>query len=165
MGNGTQPELVAKNGRRFAGYAVAVLVFIVDPATRKFLLLSSPPKRGRTGWEVVNGAMESGETPLSAALRESGEEAGPDVRLRSLGVFHAGSFRYDEAVTHMIDIAFVAAYEGGPVVPGDDMAASQVEWASIEDVRALAADDQLTVPPEVEVWERALQCFDLWNHE
>ena len=43
----SQPELVAANGRRFAGFAAAVLVFIIDPSTRRFLLLSSPAKRGR----------------------------------------------------------------------------------------------------------------------
>ena len=41
----SQPELVAANGRRFAGFAAAVLVFIIDPSTRRFLLLSSPAKR------------------------------------------------------------------------------------------------------------------------
>jgi hypothetical protein len=41
----SQPELVGANGRRFAGFAAAVLVFIVDPVTRRFLLLSSLAER------------------------------------------------------------------------------------------------------------------------
>jgi hypothetical protein len=49
----SQPELVSADGRRFAGFAAAVLVFIVDPLTRRFLLLSSPAKRLRPGWEAV----------------------------------------------------------------------------------------------------------------
>ena len=68
--DGSQPELVAANGRRFAGFAAAVLVFIIDPATRRFLLLSSPAKRCREGWENVSGGLEGGETLIEGVMRE-----------------------------------------------------------------------------------------------
>jgi ADP-ribose pyrophosphatase YjhB (NUDIX family) len=158
-----QPELVAQNGRHFAGFAAAVLVFIVDPASRRILLLSSPAKRGVTGWEVVNGGMEAAETPVEAAYREVAEEAGADVKIRILGPIEAGSFRYDDAVTHMISISFVAAYEGGRVVPGDDMAGSDVRWASLDDIHALVAEGTFVLPQETWLFDRALQCFGVFG--
>ena len=157
-----QPELVGANGRRFAGFAAAVLVFIIDPSTRRFLLLSSPPKRGRPGWEVVNGGMEAGESLLDGLFREVAEEAGPSVQLRVLGAVHASTWRYDDAIQHMISTFFVASYLGGDVVPGDDMAGSSVRWASLDEVRSLEASGSGLVPEETWVFERALQCFDLW---
>lgn len=154
-----QPELVGDNGRRFAGFAAAVLVFIIDPSTRRFLLLSSPSKRGRPGWEIVNGGLEAGESPLEGVRREVAEEAGADVRLRVLGSVHTWAYRYDDSVTHMLSLAFVAAYEGGEVVPGDDMAGSSVRWASLDEIRSLSGG---LIPEDVWIFERALQCFDLW---
>ena len=157
----SQPELVGANGRRFAGFAAAVLVFIVDPSTRRFLMLSSPAKRGRAGWEIVNGGLEAGESVLEGVAREVAEEAGPDVRLDVLGTVHSWTYRYDDQVTHMLSLAFVASYLGGEVVPGDDMAGSSVWWASLDELRASSASSAL-IPEELWLFERALQCFDLW---
>ena len=158
----SQPELVGANGRRFAGFAVAVLVFIVDPSTRRFLLLSSPAKRLRPGWEIVNGGVEAGETLLAALGREVAEEAGPSVRLDVLGTVHAWTWRYDDEVQHMVCTAFVATYLGGDVEPGDDMAGSVVRWATLEEVRELERSSRL-IPDHAWVFERALECFDLWS--
>jgi 8-oxo-dGTP pyrophosphatase MutT (NUDIX family) len=157
-----QPELVAVNGRRFAGFAAAVLVFIIDPASRRLLLLSSPAKRGRPGWEIVNGGLEAGETLLEGVAREVAEEAGPSVRLQVLGCVHASTWRYDAAVTHMISTFFVASYLGGSIEPGDDMAGSEVRWASQDEVAALIADGTATVPEETWLFDRAFECFDTW---
>ena len=156
-----QPELVGANGRRFAGFAAAVLVFIVDPATRRFLLLSSPAKRGRPGWEIVNGGLEAGESLLEGVRREVAEEAGPDVAIRVLGSVHSWTWRYDDAVTHMLSLAFVASYLGGEVVPGDDMAGSTVRWASLEEIREIREVGGL-IPEDVWIFERARALFDLW---
>ena len=158
----SQPELVGDNGRRFAGFAAAVLVFIIDPSTRRFLLLSSPPKRGRPGWEIVNGGLDAGESVLEGVRREVAEEAGPEVALRVLGSVHSWTYRYDSSVTHMLSLAFVGAYEGGDVVPGDDMTGSMVWWASLDEVRSLAAAGDGLIPEDVWVFERALSLFDLW---
>ena len=158
----SQPELVARNGRRFAGFAAAVLVFIVDPVTRRFLLLSSPPKRGRPGWEVVNGGLEAGETLEEGARREVAEEAGPAVSIALLGTVHAWTYRYDDAVPHMLSVGYVARYLGGEVVPGDDMAGATVRWASLDEVRSLGSEGGL-IPEDVWLFERALQVADLWE--
>jgi 8-oxo-dGTP pyrophosphatase MutT (NUDIX family) len=160
---GVQPDLVAANGRRFAGFAAAVGVFIVDPSTRRFLLLGCPPKRPRPGWEVVNGGLEAGETLLAGLAREVAEEAGPAVRVRVLGTVHAWTWRYDDHVTHLHFTTFVASYLGGEVVPGEEMAGSGVRWASLDEVLELAASDTGLFPGEAWLFERALQCFDLWS--
>ena len=157
-----QPELVAGNGRRFAGFAAAVLVFIIDPSTRRVLLLSSPAKRGRAGWETVNGGMEAGETVLEAVAREVAEEAGPLVRLRVLGVVHASTYHYDDAVPHMISLFFVASYLGGEVVPGDDMAGSDVRWVTQPEVAAMFESGATIVPEDRWLFDRAFECFDRW---
>lgn len=152
---------MATNGRRFAGFAAAVLVFIVDPATRRFLLLSSPAKRARPGWEVVNGGLEGGETLLEGVAREVAEEAGPDVRLDIVGTVHAWTYRYDDAIPHMISVAYAAVHLGGEVVPGDDMAGSEVRWASLDEVRGIALDERTgLIPEEAWLFERALELVD-----
>lgn len=159
----SQPELVAANGRRFAGFAAAVLVFIIDPSTRRFLLLSSPAKRGREGWEIVNGGLEGGETLIDGVTREVAEEAGPAVQLRVLGTVHASTWRYDHLIPHMISTFFVASYLGGEVIPGDDMAGCEMRWATLDEVNDLAAAGLALIPDEVWLFERALQCFNLWS--
>jgi ADP-ribose pyrophosphatase YjhB (NUDIX family) len=106
----------------------------------------------------VNGGLEAGESLLEGVRREVAEEAGPDVQLRVLGSVHSWTWRYDDLVTHMLSLAFVASYEGGPVVPGDDMAGSEVWWASLDEIRDLPS----LIPEDVWIFERALQCFDLW---
>lgn len=154
-----QPELVGENGRRFAGFAAAVLVFVIDD-DRRVLLMRSP--RRTRGWEIVNGGMEAGETLLDGVAREVAEETGSDVRLRVLGTVHASTWRYDARIPHMISVFFVAKYLGGKVEPGDDMAGSEVRWSSIEEVRSLAAGDEPLVPGDLWLFERALECYDLW---
>ena len=96
----SQPELVAANGRRFAGFAAAVRVFIIDPSTRRFLLLSSRAKRGREGWEIVNGGLEGGETLIDGLTREVAEEVGLTVQLRVLGTMHASRWQYEPPTHH-----------------------------------------------------------------
>jgi 8-oxo-dGTP pyrophosphatase MutT (NUDIX family) len=122
--------------RQFACAPCAVAAFIVDERER-LLLLSCPDKRGAPGkWEVVNGALEAGETLLQGVLREVREEAGPQIRVRPLGVIHAYTFRYDESIQHMNAVCFLLAYEGGEVVPGDDMAGSEVRWTSLDELES-----------------------------
>lgn len=154
-----QPELVGQNGRRFAGFAAAVLVFLVDDDRR--ILLMRSPRRVR-GWEIINGGLETGETLLDGVAREVAEESGPQVRIRVLGTVHASTWRYDARIPNMISVFFVARYLGGDVEPGDDMAGSEVRWASIDEVRALGAAGEPLVPADLWLFERALDCYDLW---
>ena len=155
-----QPTIVTADGRReFACSPVAILVFIVNQ--REQVLLLAHPKRGGS-WEVVNGALEAGETVLEGALRETCEEAGEEVRVQPLGTVHISSFHYDENVRYMLSVGYLMAYQGGAIHPGDDMADSRYKWWSLDD---LAEEDvRLLIPPDGRwLLERAVELYRLWQ--
>jgi 8-oxo-dGTP pyrophosphatase MutT (NUDIX family) len=133
-----QPTVVADNGRVFAAHPAAVFVFVFRDDER-VLLLKQP---NTAGWRPVGGAVESNETILQAAMREVAEELGAGVQVRPLGVVHAWTYRFDESVPQLIDIAWVMSYAGGDVIPGSDMAGSEWRWCSVDEVDDL----QLRVP-------------------
>jgi 8-oxo-dGTP pyrophosphatase MutT (NUDIX family) len=142
----------------FASFPAAVVVPIVN-RSEQLLLLENPRRRG--WWEPVNGAVDHDETLLEAALREVREEAGPDLRVRPLGVVHAATFAYDAEVQRMISVVYLMGYEGGEVRPGDDMQESRVRWATLAGIEA---DGLALVPPYDQVWlrRRTLELFRLW---
>ena len=119
------------------------------------------PDHGR-GWQVINGAMEAGETPLEAVVRETREEAGEDIQVRPLGTVHVSSFHYDENVQFMLSIGFLLAYEGGEIVPGDDMEGSEYRWWRLDEI--LSEEIKLIIPPDTK-WliERAVELYRLWG--
>jgi 8-oxo-dGTP diphosphatase len=158
--NKSQPHVLTADGRRrFACSPVAILVFIVNER-EEVLLLSHPKRQG--GWEVVNGALEAGETVLEGALRETREEAGSGVRARPLGTVHVSSFHYDERVQYMLSLGYLMAYEGGEIEPGSDMAGSTYRWWSLAELEE--NDLHLIVPPG-QPWllARAVELYRLWR--
>ncbi|MBN2305849.1 MAG: NUDIX hydrolase [Anaerolineae bacterium] len=150
------PTITTPDGQRvFACVPAAVLVFIVNEDER-ILMLSNPKSGGR--WEVINGALEHGETLLEGCLRETREEAGPNVRVRPLSLLHVYSFPYAENIPHMLSICYLFAYEGGEVIPGDDMAGSAVRWASVDEIASGAVE--VLVPRYVPwLFERAIELY------
>jgi len=157
-----QLYITTRDGRRrFACIPAAVLAIIVNER-EEVLLLSHPRQHG--GWQVINGAMEAGETVLQAALRETYEEAGSAIRVRPLGTVHVSTFPYDEKVRYMLSIAFLFAYDGGEIQPGDDMAGSEYRWWSLDELASEEVD--LIVPPS-EKWviQRAVDLYRLCNQE
>lgn len=160
MTDGPQPLVRTSGGRHFACSPAAVLVFIVDEAER-FLLLRHPR---REGWEIVNGALDAGESVLDGALREAAEEAGASVRLRPLGAVHVQTFHYDADVRYMLSLMYLMAYEGGTVQPGDDMVGSEARWFTVEELM----DESLNVivPPHGRwLFRRARDLYRLWKGE
>ncbi len=143
--------------RTFACFPVAVLAIIIAPDER-VLLLSHPERLGE--WEVVSGALEAGETIIDGLLREVGEELGPEIDVQPLATVHASTFRYDENVTHMISLAFVLAYRGGEIQPGDDMRGSAFRWWT--ETELMAPDVKLTVPQNGK-W-MLLRAIELFRH-
>ena len=142
-----KPRLISKSGKReFACYPVAVLAIVLNDL-EQVLLLSHPKRPGC--WEVVNGALEADETVIDGLLRESREELGDAVRIRPIATVHAQSVAYDEAVEKMISLVFVAAYQGGAVRPGDDMAGSKHKWVSVADV---VAGEIIVIVPRGQTW-------------
>ncbi len=157
-----QATITTTNGKRaFACYPIAILVFIVDEQER-ILMLAHPQRQG--GWEVINGAMEAEETILQGALRETAEEAGPGIRVRPLGTVHVQNFHYDEAVRYMFSVSYLMAYEGGEVIPGDDMQGSEYRWWSIKELED--EDIELLVPPNRKwIARRAIELYRLWKDQ
>ncbi len=125
------------------------------------MLLSSPTRQ--QGWQTVSGALEAGETVQDGTLRGMAEELGPDVRVRPLGVVHAQSFHYDQKVRFMVGVYSLLAYEGGSIVPGDDMAGSEICWFSLDELQS--GQHQLHVTAQPWMLARAIDLFRLWRDE
>jgi 8-oxo-dGTP pyrophosphatase MutT (NUDIX family) len=153
--------ITAASGRLFTTFPAAVVVPIVN-AREELLLLESQRRPGL--WEPVNGAVDQGETLLEAALREVREEAGPELRVRPLGVVHASTFAYDARVQRMISVVYLMADKGGVVVPGDDMSGSRVRWVTLN---AIESDALRLLPPLDQAWlrRRTLDLFRLFQPE
>lgn len=153
--------IVASSGRPFATFPAAVVVAIVN-RREELLLLESLRRPGL--WEPINGAVEAGEALLEAALREVREEAGPDLRIRPLGVVHASTFSYDERVRRMISVVYLMAHEGGAAVPGDDMRGSRARWATLE---VIESQGLRLLPPLDQAWlrRRTVELFRRWEPE
>ncbi len=160
--SGEAPTMLDASGRRrFACAPAAVLALVVD-AHERILLLAHPAGNG--AWKVVNGALEAGETVLDGTLRELREEAGPDLRARPPGAVHVHTHRYDAAITHMISIAYLLAYEGGEVRPGDDMAGSRFRWWSLGELERERPEIRV---PRGQSWmlTRAIDLYRLWRDQ
>lgn len=158
---GAQPVITARDRRQFAGFAAAVLVFIIDDNER-LLLLRHPKRPDR--WQVAAGSVEAGESILDAAIREAHEEVGADANLRPLGTVHTFTFHYEKAVPQMIDVCYLMAYEGGPIETGDDMAGSDYRWWTLGEL----ADDSVEISvPRDQKWlmGRAVDLFRLWKDQ
>ena len=157
-----KPIITATDGRRqFAGFSAAVLGYVVNK-NEEILMLSHPERPG--SWEVINGALEAGETVLEGVLRETAEEAGPKVRVRPLGTAHITSFHYDPNVRYMLSISYLLAYQNGAVEPGDDMRGSGFRWWKLEELMEESVD--VLVPPDQKwVLRRAVELYRRWKDQ
>ncbi len=132
------PRITTASGRRLACYPAAVLAFIVD-AWDRFLLLCKP---GCTGWEVISGWLEPGESVTDAVLREVRKEAGPEVVAFSLGVLDTFTFLFDSHHPPLISICCLLRYRGGAIEPGDDAKDTEFRWWQLSELD----DIELVVP-------------------
>ncbi len=160
MNESTQPTIWSVKKRPFATSAVALQAIIVDEKER-VLLLSSPVRNASGEWQVISGGLEAGETVLDGVLREAVEEAGPEVAIRPLGVVHAQTFHYDANVQFMIGIYYLLAFEGGRVVPGDDMVGSEYRWWSIAELET----SEISFHASTHLWmlKRAVELYRIWS--
>lgn len=158
MSNNRLPTVTNMGGKRtFDCFPMAGLIFIVDQQER-VLMLSHPRADGR--WEVVNGALEHGESILDGCLREAHEEAGEEIKLRPLGIVHAYTHHYEPGLP-MASICYLMAYEGGEVVPGDDMAGSEIRWVALDEIDGL----DVIAPRQTWLFGRAVELFRVWRDE
>jgi 8-oxo-dGTP diphosphatase len=152
-----QPIVTDTRGRQFAYSAAGVLAFIIN-TDEQFLLLSNPKRP--EAWEVMNGALDAGETILAAVLREVGEEAGGAVQVRPLGTLHTYTFRYDDIVQYMISVAYLLVYESGEIAAGDDMQGSEARWVTLDEIERGDVD---VIVPQNQSWifRRAVELYRL----
>lgn len=146
--------------RQFATSAVALQAIIVNPE-RQILLLSSPTRN--QGWQLVSGALEAGETLLAGTMREVCEELGAEIQVRPLGAVHIETFHYDEQVKFMLSSYYLFAYQGGAILPGDDMIGSEYHWWNKVELEAKGVRFHASTKP----WllKRAIELYDLWAQE
>lgn len=155
-----QPTLVTADGKRtFACSPAAVIAYIINE-NEEILFLSNPKRPG--WWENVNGALEAGESVLDGVLRETREEAGPEIQVRPLGTLHVSTYHYDENAMFMLSLSYLLAYEGGRVIPGDDMSGSEFRWFSQAEI---ASGKYKILTPSDQPWliHRAIELYRLWR--
>lgn len=124
--------------RAAVGHELLVLpsvdIQLVDPEGR--VLLARPA--GHTdGWHTIGGAIDPGESPQEAAVREAREELGVGIQTRGLlGVF--GGPDYEITYPNGDVVAYVAVcyeasiVEGEPVPDGDELA--EIRWFSPDEL-------------------------------
>ncbi|MBE2221152.1 MAG: NUDIX hydrolase [Anaerolineae bacterium] len=155
-----QPAITAQNGRSFPAYAVALQAIIIN-RNEEILMLHSPTRK--QGWQIISGGLDAEETILDGTLREVGEEIGTDAKVRPLGLVHCQTFQYDPGIPYMIGTYYLLVYEGGHIVPGDDMVGSEVRWWSLAE---LTTEDPI-LHGSTHLWmlERAMDLYRLWKDE
>ncbi len=142
--------MISQRGRQFAASAISLQGIIINKDDQ-LLLLSSPVRNQEKGWQTVSGGLEAGETILDGMLREVREEVG-EIGVRPLAVLHSHTFHYDENVPFMVGIYYLLRYEGGEVVPGDDMVGSAFKWWGLEELETALAQQEATLHFSTHLW-------------
>ena len=117
-------------GHRHWGRFGAAGLLAVAPGRHVLLQHRAPWSHGGDTWGVPGGAMASSETPQQAALRETREETGLDVRHVTMVAEHVadhGSWRY----TTFIGLV----PERLPVVA--ERESVDLRWVAVDDVETL----------------------------
>ncbi|HVL90683.1 MAG TPA: NUDIX hydrolase [Actinomycetota bacterium] len=107
---------------------------VVFDGDERVVLLGHTTPNGKQRWSLPKGAVEAGETPEQAAVREVREETGLDAEI----VAKAQTIDYwfvwapDETRYHKYVHYFAMRMTGGDFSRRDDEA-ERVEWFSVED--------------------------------
>lgn len=106
----------------------SVSVLPVDDAGRMLLVRHAGH---HDGWGVLGGAIEIGESPADAAVREAREEIGAEVRLVRLldvlgGPDYEVSYPNGDRTAYVTAVYEAAIIDGSPGVRDDEL--SEVAW-------------------------------------
>ena len=85
------------------------------------------------------------------------------MRVRPLGAFHTATFHYDALVRYVVSTHYLFAYEGGSIVPGDDMIGSEARWWTPEQL--VSANASFSLGTNLQLIKRAIQVYGLWKDE
>ena len=126
--------------RAFVGHELLVLPCVaVLPRDEEGRVLLGWHAGSSDGWGIIGGAVDPGESPAQAAIREAREEIGVEVRLgRLLDVL--GGRDYEVTYPNGDRVAYVSAVYEAIIVDGDPAPAdgelSEVAWFSREELSA-----------------------------
>jgi 8-oxo-dGTP pyrophosphatase MutT (NUDIX family) len=106
----------------------SVSVLPVDEAGRVLLVRYADHD---DGWGILGGAVEPGESPAAAAVREAREEIGVDVQLVRLldvlgGPDYEVSYPNGDRVAYVTAVYEASVAEGSPVVSDGEL--SELAW-------------------------------------
>jgi ADP-ribose pyrophosphatase YjhB (NUDIX family) len=142
-GDGTQMGIPAHIARLRAavGHDLLLLpsvsVLPVDQAGRLLLVRHAGHD---DGWAVLGGAVEPGESPAQAAVRETREEIGVDVRLVRLldvlgGPDYQVSYPNGDLTAYVTAVYEAAIVDGSPAVSDDEL--TDIAWFAPEQLPRL----------------------------
>ena len=115
----------------------SVSVLPVDQAGRLLLVRHAGH---HDGWGVLGGAVEVGESPAEAAIRETREEIGVDVRLMRLldvlgGPDYQVSYPNGDRTAYVTAVYEAAITDGSPAVSDDEL--TDIAWFTREQLPRL----------------------------
>lgn len=127
--------------RAFVGHELLVLPSAAAlPVDGEGRLLLGWDAGGSSGWSTIGGAVDPGESPAEAAVREAREEAGVEIRVsRLLDVL--GGPDYEVTYPNGDRVAYVCAAYEAVIVAGDPAPADgeldKVAWFTREELAAI----------------------------
>ena len=86
------------------------------------------PKRG--AWDSIGGFMKEGESVETAALRETKEETGLNIKLTNLLGIYTDKYEYEGEVYETLNLYYVAEITDGKISAKDDV--SELVWFPID---------------------------------
>jgi len=114
---------------------------LLDETRQKIVMVRSQ-KDGKFNWTTPGGAVEPGETLEQAAIRETKEECGYDVRIG--GLHSVREMFFETSGHHVVIFTFYAAIIGGELeIMDPDGDIVEVCWMELP-----AANELMTYLPE-----------------
>lgn len=86
------------------------------------------PKKGT--WDSIGGFLKEGESPPAAALRETKEETGLNIKLTNFLGIYTDKYEYEGENYETLNLYYLAEITGGEILPEDDV--SELVWFPID---------------------------------